>query len=278
MVKGRFGFCFEPSSEAEVQMLFGALIPYIGEFFKKLDFGSEIYVDEFSGSFPDCILQVDGKNVKAEFELYSSHFRDHGHDAEKCDMIVCWKHDWYSCPKKLKMLELSKVVSKLASKYGIKMILQNRPKHPDREGRRWSIEEFLSRSRDSLSEEDYLQMKNFIDELDSMKDKGVEIQTGRGRKIPTLGIGFGKLSNMGYPLGIQADGKAWIAYKNVNVTPHKPIIEEEKAKEIRRLIDGTSNKWHNIKASNTTELIERLRKVVKVMLGTSKTEKRGVFS
>ena len=30
------------------------------------------------------------------------------HDAEQCDMIVCWKHNWPECP--VKVLELSKVL------------------------------------------------------------------------------------------------------------------------------------------------------------------------
>jgi hypothetical protein len=257
---------FEPSYELEVQLLFGALMPHIGGFLNELGLGSELYVDVSSGGFPDCVLQVNGERVRVEFELYSSNFVDHGHDPEKCDMIVCWIHDWYSCPESIKVLELHKVVPELA-KNGIKIIINDHPKYENREGRRWSIEEFIECSKQNLPEKDYLQVKSFIQEL---KDtRGIQIMTGKGKKIPTLGIGFGKLSAMEYPLVMQANGKAWIAYKNVNVKPPEPMIEEEKAKKIMRLTGGKSDKWHNIEASSTGELIDKLRQVVRVMLDIS---------
>jgi len=266
LLKGRFGFYYEPGSEAEVQVLFGALMPYIGELLEKQGLGSECYVDEFTGTFPECILQVNGKRIAAEFELYSSNFRDHGHDQEKCDMIVCWKHDWYSCPQKIKILELHKVVSLVESKYGIRIILKKRQKYLDRKGMRWSIDEFIDKLKHSLPLEDYVQLKSFIDELNNMRDKGVELQTGKGKKIPTLMIGFGKLSNMGYPIVIEATGKAWIAYKNVNVSPTQQIINEDKAKAIRHFLGGTSEAWHYIRAKNTTDLVDKLKKTVNAIL------------
>jgi hypothetical protein len=45
-------------------------------------------------------------------------------------------------------------------------------------------------------------------------------------------------SNNEYPIVIKADGGAWIAYKNVNAKPPKPIINEEKAERIKRLLGG----------------------------------------
>jgi hypothetical protein len=266
VLKGNFGFCYEPGSEAEVQVLFGALMPYMGELLEEQGLGSDCYVDEFTGTFPDCILQVGGRRVAVEFELYSSHFRDHGHDSEKCDVILCWKHDWYSCPQRLKILELHKLVSLVENRYGIKIILQKRQKYPDRGGMRWSVDEFMGKLKQNLPNEDYTQLKNFIDELIGMRDKGVELQTGRGRKVPTLGIGFGKLSDMEYPIAIEATGKAWIAYKNVNVSPPKQIINKEKAEEIRRFLKGTSEAWHYIRAGNTTDLIDKLKKVINTIL------------
>ena len=51
--------------------------------------------------YPDAILvKVDartGKISKAldvEFEENSSSFKEHGHDPEKCDLIVCARDDW----------------------------------------------------------------------------------------------------------------------------------------------------------------------------------------
>ena len=47
----------------------------------------------------------------------------------------------------------------------------------------------------------------------------------------TVTIGFGEKSNNDYPIGIYANGKAWISYKNVNTQPPKPILNEEKTKK-----------------------------------------------
>ena len=50
----------------------------------------------FRGRYPDAIL-INARTEEAlnvEFEEYSSHFKDHKHDAEKCGLIVCAHHDW----------------------------------------------------------------------------------------------------------------------------------------------------------------------------------------
>jgi hypothetical protein len=38
----------------------------------------------------------------------------HGHDPKKCDVIVCWVHNWPECP--LEVIELSKEIAKIAGK------------------------------------------------------------------------------------------------------------------------------------------------------------------
>jgi len=46
--------------------------------------------------YPDAIL-IDletNKTLNVEFEEYSSDFKTHGHDPSKCDLIICWIHDW----------------------------------------------------------------------------------------------------------------------------------------------------------------------------------------
>lgn|SRR4030066_957437 len=62
-------------------------------------------------AYPDAIL-VDSetkKTLDVEFEELSSDFK--GHEASKCDLIVCWVHDWKlkypseKCP--LAVLEVS---------------------------------------------------------------------------------------------------------------------------------------------------------------------------
>jgi len=52
--------------------------------------------------YPDAILlrtvgkepPFDFEVLNIEFEEYSSNFKAHGHDPEKCNMIVCAYHDW----------------------------------------------------------------------------------------------------------------------------------------------------------------------------------------
>jgi hypothetical protein len=65
--------------------------------------------------FPDCeaLREVyPGRWVKTriEFEFESRNFLEHGHDATKCDVIVCWRHNWPEKPAKLEVIELSREI------------------------------------------------------------------------------------------------------------------------------------------------------------------------
>ena len=46
--------------------------------------------------YPDAILYDPDseETLDVEFEEFSSDFKVHGHDPAKCDLIVCWIHDW----------------------------------------------------------------------------------------------------------------------------------------------------------------------------------------
>lgn len=63
-------------------------------------------VERVQQGFPDCIAYRSGKRVRIEFEYRSSSFLAHGHDARKCDWVVCWIHDWPTHPKHLRIIEL----------------------------------------------------------------------------------------------------------------------------------------------------------------------------
>lgn len=69
-----------------------------------------IRVDSIQSAFPDCIAYrtVGGKEkrLRIEFEYRSKHFHLHRHPVNKCDMIVCWEHDWVTCPSSIEVLEL----------------------------------------------------------------------------------------------------------------------------------------------------------------------------
>lgn len=85
------GFVYGPVNEMGVVALFAKLSEEIG-----------FIVEEVRADFPDCIARrrVDKgwERVAIEFEFKSSNFRLHGHDPEACDLVVCWEHDWDSCP------------------------------------------------------------------------------------------------------------------------------------------------------------------------------------
>lgn len=83
----------EPKSEAGVVYMFSRYHDYI-----------DFYNIEMKTTFPDAIAIRNGKKVRIEFEYKSKNFIIHGHDINKCDIIVCWVNDWIDCP--LEVIEL----------------------------------------------------------------------------------------------------------------------------------------------------------------------------
>ena len=94
---------YAPVNEIGVVFLFGVLCWQLG-----------FFVHRVQAEFPDCeAMRRVGDDkcqlVKIEFELESRNFLRHRHDPAKCDLIVCWRHNWPGCP--LEVIELSKVFS-----------------------------------------------------------------------------------------------------------------------------------------------------------------------
>ncbi len=91
------GLVYSPLNENGVVFLFG-----------KVAGDLNMYVEEIKPGFPDCIARrFTGKGwerLRVEFEYKSSNFKQHGHDPNGCDMIICWEHDWKDCP--LEVIEL----------------------------------------------------------------------------------------------------------------------------------------------------------------------------
>jgi hypothetical protein len=85
------GLVYGPANEMGVVALFSKISDDIG-----------FIIEEVRADFPDCIArrEIDKgwERVAIEFEFKSSNFRLHGHDPEACDLIVCWQHDWDTCP------------------------------------------------------------------------------------------------------------------------------------------------------------------------------------
>ena len=90
-----------PTNEMGVVLLFGALALQLGFVVLKIQQG-----------YPDCeaLRRMEGdrwQNVRIELEFESVNFLRHRHDAKKCDLIVCWVHNWRECP--LEVVELSRL-------------------------------------------------------------------------------------------------------------------------------------------------------------------------
>ncbi len=87
-----------PTNEQGVLFLFGAIAEDLGFLVTHLQIG-----------FPDCEAMREvapgvWQRVDIELEQYSRNFVTHLHDPSKCDLIVCWEHNWPESP--LEVIEL----------------------------------------------------------------------------------------------------------------------------------------------------------------------------
>jgi hypothetical protein len=103
------GLRHEPVNEGGVVFLCGVVARELG-----------YLVEIVQSGFPDCEAKRQigpGKwqRVRIDFEIESRNFRDHGHPADGCDLIVCWRHNWTDCPPNLEVVELSSLISTLSS-------------------------------------------------------------------------------------------------------------------------------------------------------------------
>jgi len=98
------GLRFAPVNEQGVVYLFGMISHELG-----------YLIESVRTEYPDC----EGKrcfdkeknkweDVRIEFEYKSSHFLEHGHNENECEIIVCWIHDWEDCP--IEVLELRNII------------------------------------------------------------------------------------------------------------------------------------------------------------------------
>ncbi|HEU4417179.1 MAG TPA: hypothetical protein VFT65_20495 [Candidatus Angelobacter sp.] len=99
---------YEPLNELGVVFAFGAMARRLG-----------FVVHRLQPGFPDCIAMRDmGRGrwqlVRIEFEYESRNFQKHRHRHDRCDLIVCWRHNWKDCPKGLEVLELSSLAAQTA--------------------------------------------------------------------------------------------------------------------------------------------------------------------
>src|SRR6266853_1771011 len=89
-----------PVNELGVVYAFGAMARRLG-----------FIVYRIQPGFPDCealreVAPGQWQWVRIEFEFESRNFLKHRHRHDRCDIIVCWKHNWKDCP--LEVVELGK--------------------------------------------------------------------------------------------------------------------------------------------------------------------------
>jgi len=99
------GLTYAPINEQGVILLFGILSHDL-----------KFSVERIRQEYPDAAV-IDyrddpnrGIKKDIEFEFLSSNFSKQKHPIEKCDIIVCWEHDWKNCPKEIEIIELKGVV------------------------------------------------------------------------------------------------------------------------------------------------------------------------
>jgi hypothetical protein len=104
------GLRHAPINEQGVVYLFGMVSRELG-----------FYIEAIQQGFPDC----EGKylydrkkdlwaKARIEFEFRASSFKEHGHDPNGCNFVVCWINDWPDCP--MTVIELRKEILTLPAK------------------------------------------------------------------------------------------------------------------------------------------------------------------
>lgn len=101
------GMAHAPVNETGVMFAFGVMAQRLG-----------FVVKRWQVEFPDCqaareMARGQWQDVNVELEMYSRNFLAHGHDPKKCDVIVCWVHNWPECPEWIEVVELSKEVERM---------------------------------------------------------------------------------------------------------------------------------------------------------------------
>jgi len=74
------------------------------------------YIEGIQQGFPDAfgrrkIGKTEYEPVDIEFEFKSLDFKNHQHDPNQCDIIVCWEHNWKECP--IEVVEMKTAIPKL---------------------------------------------------------------------------------------------------------------------------------------------------------------------
>jgi len=100
-------------------------------------------IEEIRTQFPDCIayrrVGDAEKRTKIEFEFRSSSFKTHRHDPAKCDVIVCWHHDWPDAPQRIEVIELKKFFGLSRKVWIIQAIRSQQPQLDEYNRLEWAM-------------------------------------------------------------------------------------------------------------------------------------------
>jgi len=100
-------------------------------------------IEEIRPQFPDCIayrrMGDSERKCRIEFEFRSSNFKAHRHDSSKCDVIVCWHHDWPDVPKGVEVIELKRYFG-VSRKVWIQQAIKSQCEYLDEHNRmKWAL-------------------------------------------------------------------------------------------------------------------------------------------
>ena len=62
--------------------------------------------EEDKGELDAIAWDINDNEYIIEFESFSSNFKKHGRSPERCNLIICWKHNWEECPNNIEVIEL----------------------------------------------------------------------------------------------------------------------------------------------------------------------------
>lgn len=261
------GLLYEPTYEHEVMILFGLLIPYLRDNF---------VIDQYPGTFPDCIALRNGQRVGIEFEVEASGFYDHEDEENlsECNLLVCWRND---IPHKttsrdgvetlnvkghiVEILALDKVVAALQKERSLSFILRG-PRPDIGEG---NEESFFEQLKNQLknNEKKYDWIKQLYDTV-RRSDK-FSVAWGRGKRWFTMRI-FVKRWGVD-PIGVQGDGTVFIVYAgNPVLAPWE--LPEEVQKPLRELFGHPKQKWPTLPL-NTQADFDRIMTGLQILADSS---------
>jgi len=63
--------------------------------------------EEDKGELDAIAWNINDNEYIIEFESFSSNFKKHGRSPERCNLIICWKHNWEECLNNIEVIELA---------------------------------------------------------------------------------------------------------------------------------------------------------------------------